>query len=64
LPGGGLLAAGAGELESSKAIPRTVALVKAFKDDFSFFTIVLFSFELLFILELPKIALPEREEVT
>jgi hypothetical protein len=48
------MAAGAGELESSKAIPRTVALVKAFKDDFSFFTIVLFSFEVLFILELPK----------
>jgi hypothetical protein len=51
---GGTPADLAGKLGSSNVDVKIAALVKAFKDDFSFFITVLFSSELLFILDLPE----------
>jgi len=51
LAGEGIMAAGAGELESSSTLARTVDLVKAVMVDFSLLTTALF-FEELFIAKL------------
>jgi hypothetical protein len=51
---GGTPAALAGKPGSSNVHVKIAALVKAFMEPFSFFTIVLFSSELLFILDLPE----------